>query len=305
MQHPTVTILGCFSASPKANAHPTAQLLEMKGHLFLIDCGEGTQVRMRNQKVKFSRINHIFISHLHGDHFFGLIGLISTFGLLNRKNDLHIYGPKGLKEIILLQLKLSKSYTGYLLVFHELENENPEVIFEDGKLKVETIPLLHRVYTNGFLFKEKIGARKLDFEAAKQYKVKHVYFNLAKQGKDVVSMDGKTITNTQITSPPDAPKSYAFCSDTAFKPAIAEQIKQVNLLYHEATFLQEHEDLCAKTKHSTAKQAGIIAQKANVKHLLLGHFSVRYRNLERFKIEAQEVFEKVSLAETGKIFSVE
>lgn len=305
MQHPRLSILGCSSASPKANAHPTSQLLEMKGHLFLIDCGEGTQIRLRQQKAKFSRINHIFISHLHGDHFFGLIGLISTFGLMNRSHDLHVYGPKGIKEIILLQLKLSKSYTQYPLYFHELESTSTEVIFEDDRLSVETIPLDHRVYTNGFLFKEKLGERKLDVEAAQKHRVGHPYFNLAKQGNDVVNLDGKPIENEKITKAPDAPKSYAFCSDTAFKTAIVEQIKGVNLLYHESTFLEEHEDLCAKTKHSTAKQAGIIAQKAKVKHLVLGHFSVRYKNLERFKSEAQEVFENVSIAATGVQFSIE
>lgn len=304
MQTPSLTILGCFSASPKANAHPTAQLLEIKGHLFLIDCGEGTQVRIRKQKAKFSRINHIFISHLHGDHFFGLIGLISTFGLMNRKNDLHIYAPKGLKEIILMQLKWSKSYTGFLLHFHELENNSPEVIYEDEKVTVETIPLAHRVYTNGFLFKEKLGSRKLDLVSAKKNRVSHAYFRLAKQGNDVINLEGHTILNETITLPPDPPKSYAFCSDTLFKPDIVEQLKDVDLLYHEATFLNEHEDLCFKTKHSTAKQAGIIAQKAKVKHLVLGHFSVRYKNLERFKMEAQTVFENVSIAETGKVFAI-
>ena len=304
MHNPRLTILGCFSASPKANAHPTAQLLEMKGHLFLIDCGEGTQIRMRQQKAKFSRINHIFISHLHGDHFFGLIGLISTFGLMNRQQDLHVYGPKGIKEIIQLQLKLSKSYTQYQIHFHELESLAPQIIFEDEKLSVETIPLHHRVYTNGFLFKEKIGERKLDFEAAKNHKVSHTYFSLAKRKKDVVNLDGKTIAYQQITLPPDEPKTYAFCSDTSFKPGIVHQIKNVNLLYHESTFLEEHEDLCFKTKHATAKQAGIIAQKAKAKHLVLGHFSVRYRNLEKFKLEAEEVFSNVTLAKSGLTISI-
>lgn len=299
MQNPQLTILGCYSASPKANAHPTAQLLEIKGHLFLIDCGEGTQIRLRKQKAKFSRINHIFISHLHGDHFFGLIGLISTFGLMNRKHDLHLYGPKGLKEIIQLQLKLSKSFTSYTIHFQELTSDTPSVIFEDEKLLIETIPLHHRVYTNGFLFKEKSGERKLNYQAAKKHRVGHEYFNLAKQAKNVFNLDGVPVNYEDVTDPPDSPKAYAFCSDTAFKPDIVEQIKEVNLLYHEATFLEEHEDLCYKTKHSTAKQAGIIAQKAKVKHLLLGHFSVRYKNLDRFKIEAQEVFDNVSLASSG------
>ncbi len=304
MDCPVLTILGCHSASPKANAHPTAQLLEMKGHLFLIDCGEGTQIRIREQKAKFSRINHIFISHLHGDHFFGLIGLISTFGLMNRQQDLHIYGPKGIQQIIQLQLKLSQSYTSYKLHFHELESEESELIFEDEKLTVKTIPLNHRVYTNGFLFKEKQGERKLDFEAAQKFKVNHEYFNLAKRSKDVLDREGNTVDYQKITSDPDPPKSYAFCSDTAFKPEIVDIIKNVDLLYHESTFLEDQEDLCCKTKHSTAKQAGIIAQKAKVKHLLLGHYSVRYKNLLDFKKEAKEVFEAVSLSKSGSKFKI-
>ena len=304
MSHTSLTILGCHSASPKANAHPTAQLLEMKGHLFLIDCGEGTQIRIREQKAKFSRINHIFISHLHGDHFFGLIGLISTFGLMNRQQDLHVYGPKGIKQIVQLQLKLSQSYTKYKLHFHELESENTELIFEDEKLTVQTIPLNHRVYTNGFLFKEKVGERKLDFKAAQACKVNHEYFNLAKRSKNVFNREGDVVDYHKITLDPDASKSYAFCSDTAFKPDIVELIKNVDLLYHESTFLEEQEDLCFKTKHSTAKQAGIIAQKAKVKHLLLGHYSVRYKNLDLFKNEAEEVFSDVSLSKSGLKFNI-
>ena len=166
-----LTIVGCHSASPRYDANPTAQILEVKGHLFLIDCGEGTQVQLRKHKIKFSRINRIFISHLHGDHFYGLIGLISTFTLLNRENDLHVYGPKGIKEIILLQLKLSNSYTGYNLYFHELESKESILVFEDDNVIVHTIPLQHRVYTNGYLFKEKNTQRKLNIEAIEDYNI--------------------------------------------------------------------------------------------------------------------------------------
>lgn len=300
MQQPTLTILGCHSASPKSNAHPTAQLLDIKGHLLLIDCGEGTQLRIRKYKASFSRIHHIFISHLHGDHFFGLIGLISTFGLMNRTQDLHLYGPRGLQEIIQLQLKYSKSYLAFTIQYHELSATTPELIFEDEKISVETIPLKHRIYTNGFLIKEKEGERKLNIEAALKWQVDKAYFKLAKQGKEVVNIKGEKIANNLITLPPEAPKSYAFCSDTAYMPELATQLAHVDVLYHEATFLNEHENLCEKTLHSTAKQAALIAQKAKVKHLVLGHFSVRYKDVNRFKIEAEKIFPKVSIAQTGK-----
>src|SRR5574343_820770 len=178
-------ILGCYAATPRTITNPTSQVLEMKNHLFLIDCGEGTQVQLRKHKIKFSRINHIFISHLHGDHFYGLIGLISTFMLLNRENDLHVYGPKGIKEIILLQLRASGSFTGYNLYFHELESTASEVIFEDETVIVKTIPLNHRVYTNGFLFQEKVGKRHLNIEAVAKYKIEKCYFDKIKSGGSV------------------------------------------------------------------------------------------------------------------------
>ena len=298
-------ILGCHSASPSPDANPTSQVLTMRNHQFMIDCGEGTQVRMRRNKIKFSRIKHIFISHLHGDHFYGLIGFISTQCLLKREAELHIYGPKGIKQIILLQLKLANTYTSYPLYFHELSSDEPEVIFEDEQVTVSTIPLVHRVYTNGFLFQEKLGERKLNIDVAQQYPIDPVYYNSIKQGKDIKLNDGRVIDNEKLTFPPDKPLAYAFCSDTLFQPKMAEQIADVDLLYHESTFLEEHEDLCEVTKHSTAKQAGIIAQKANARRLILGHYSSRYKKLERFQEEAREVFENVELAQSGKVFEVE
>ena len=188
-----LTILGCHSATPQENAHTTSQVLEVKGHLFLIDCGEGTQIQMRKQKVKFSKIKNIFISHLHGDHFYGLVGLISTLRLLGRTADLHIYGPKGIKEVLTLQLKLANSWTNFNLFFHELEEKESILIFEDDKLKVYTIPLDHRVYTNGFLFEEKSGLRRLEEEKLKNYNIPHYYFQSLKLGKDLVLDDGTLI----------------------------------------------------------------------------------------------------------------
>ena len=298
-----LSILGCYSATPRIIAHTTSQVLETRGHLFLIDCGEGTQVELRRHKIKFNQIKHVFISHLHGDHYFGLIGLISTFRLLTRETDLHIYGPKGLKEIITLQLKLSNSWTNFKLIFHELSSKESELIFEDDKVSVHTIPLDHRVYTNGFIFKEKPFERKLDIEKAKALNIDKAYFRKLKQGADVVNEDDEVIENSAVTLDGKQPKSYAFCSDTAYKEDIIPILKDVDVLYHESTFLEDHEHLCVKTKHSTAKQAATIALKANAKHLILGHYSTRYGGLEGFKSEAETVFSDVLLAEDGKTFT--
>lgn len=299
-----LTILGCHSATPRVNAHPTAQYLEINSRHFLIDCGEGTQRQMRLNKVGFSKVNTIFISHLHGDHFFGLIGLISTFGILNREKELHIHGPKGIKEVINIQLKHSKSYVKYKIIYHELNSTESELIFEDEKVKVYTIPLNHRVYTNGFLFKEKEKSRKINISAVKEFKeIDKCDYNNLKAGKDFKLDSGDVIKNSELTYNPEKPLSYAYCSDTSYKPTIIEIIDGVDLLYHESTFLTDKEDLAKKTGHSTAKQAATIAKKANVKKLVLGHYSSRYKNISLFKKEAQEVFENVSLAETGRVFS--
>jgi len=295
-----LNILGYHSATPRVNAHTTSQLLEINNHHFLIDCGEGTQVQMRKHKISFARINHIFISHLHGDHFFGLIGLISTFGLLNREKELYIYGPKGLQEIIQIQLKNTYSRAVFPIVFHELTSLKPELIFEDKKVTVHTIPLKHRIYTNGFIFKEKEGLRKLNVKAVKLYPEIEIcdYHNI-KKGKDYILKSGYKIKNERLTFPPLQPESYAFCSDTAYKPDIIEQIKGVDTLYHEATFLTDHEVLAKKTGHSTAKQAALIAKEAHVGRLILGHFSNRYKDLNLFKQEAYTIYTNVQIAEEG------
>ena len=298
-----LSILGCYSATPRIIAHTTSQVLDVRGHMFLIDCGEGTQVELRRHKIKFNQIKHIFISHLHGDHYFGLVGLISTFRLLTRETDLHIYGPKGLKELITLQMKLADSWTNFKLIFHKLSSKSSELIFEDEKVSVQTIPLDHRVYTNGFLFKEKPYDRKLDINKAKDLNIDKAYYRKLKQGEDVVNEDGELISNTRVTYDAQLPKSYAFCSDTAYNEAIIPLINNVDVLYHESTFLEAHENLCAKTKHSTAKQAATIALKAKVKQLILGHYSTRYEGIDQFKSEASTIFKEVYLAEDGKVFN--
>ena len=246
----------------------------------------------------------MFISHLHGDHYFGLIGLISTFMLLGREAELNIYGPKGIKEVMLLQLKLGKSWFNYPLKFHELESKESEIIFEDDKVTVLTVPLKHRIYTNGFVFKEKIGERKIDIKAVKNHNVDISYLQKIKQGSDVENNDGKLILNKQITFNPEKPKSYAFCSDTQYYPACIPIIKNVTALYHESSFLDEHRHLCEKTRHSTARQAALIAKEATVERLILGHYSTRYSSIEEFKTEAKQVFDNVELAEDGKKFII-
>jgi len=295
-------ILGCYAATPRTLTNPTSQVLEIKGHMFLIDCGEGTQVQLRKNKIKFSRINHIFISHLHGDHFFGLPGLISTFRLLGRDKEMHIYGPKGIKEAITLLLKLGDSWTNFHLIFHELISKETELIYEDDKVSVETIPLNHRVYTNGFLFKEKVGERKLNIEAVGKHKIDKSSYQNIKNGKDVILDNGQVIENTKLTFDPPKPKTYAYCSDTAYMPEIIPQIKGSDVLYHESTFLDSEEHLSGKTKHATAKEAAAIAKSAAVGILILGHYSTRYKSIELFKEEAQTIFKNVELADDGKVF---
>jgi ribonuclease Z len=297
-----LTILGCYAATPRTMTNPTSQVLEIANRMFLIDCGEGTQVQLRKNKVKFSKINHVFISHLHGDHFFGLIGLISTFSLLNRQGDLHIHAPKGAKEVILLQLRLSNSWTGYNLYFHELESHEPEVVFEDDKVIVTTIPLKHRVYTNGFLFREKPGYRKLNLNAVLNYNIETCYYHKIKSGSDMKLEDGGVIPNAELTFDPIPPKSYAFCSDTVYTESILPLLQDVDVLYHESTFLESEAHLCERTMHTTAKQAAAIARQANAKQLVLGHFSTRYPSIEPFKEEAVTVFENVLLADDGRSF---
>lgn len=297
-----LTILGCYSATPRTFTNPTSQVLEINGHLLLIDCGEGTQVQLRKNKIRFSRINHIFISHLHGDHFFGLPGLIATFQMLNRENSLHIYGPKGIKQAITLLLKLSNSWTAYPLHFHELTEKKTELIFEDNKIHVYTIPLQHRIYCNGFLIKEKPGERKLVISKVLNHNIDVSLYKSIKRGKDVINQNGILIKNEELTEDPAPTKSYAFCSDTRYHEGKIPQIENVTALYHESTFLESHKHLCEYTGHSTAKQAATIAKKANVNFLILGHYSTRYKDISLFREEAQTIFTDTDIADDGKVF---
>lgn len=300
-----LTILGYNSAIPKRKAAPTSQFLEVHGRYFLIDCGEGTQVQLRKAKAKFSKINHIFISHLHGDHVFGLIGLISTFQLLGRETDLNIFGPQGIKDFIMNQLKHTQAHCGFRLVFNELNSKNSELIFEDDQVEVYTLPLDHRIYTNGFLFKEKLRPRKLKMGAISEYPEIDIcdYTNL-KKGKDFQLKNGEIIPNSELTYPSPKPLSYAFCSDTRYKPDLVPLIKNVDLLYHEATFLSDLQELAEKTGHSTAKEAAMIARDAEVGKLILGHFSNRYEDLSVMLAEAQPIFPQTILPELLEVYEI-
>lgn len=288
--------MGFNSAIPKKKSAPTAQLLEIANRYFLIDCGEGTQVQLRRAKAKFSKINHIFISHLHGDHVFGLIGLISTLQLLGKETPLKIFGPKGIQDFIMNQLRHTQSNCSFDIDFIELEGKSSVKIFEDEKVEVYTIPLNHRIYTNGYLFKEKPKKRKLNIEAVQQYpEILTCDYDNLKNGRDFVLESGEIIPNEKLTLDPDPSRSYAFCSDTRYKPDIVPIIQGVDLLYHESTFLSDLQDMADYTGHSTAKEAATIAKDANVGKLVLGHFSNRYNDLNVMLDEARPIFENTHL----------
>lgn len=297
-----VTILGNNSAIPAFDRHPTAQVVTLKEHCFLIDCGEGTQMQIARYKIKRSRINHIFISHLHGDHYFGLIGLITSMGLLGRETDLHLYAPKGLDEIIAMQLKVADTVLPFKLHYHTLDNEG--VIVEHNKYSVECFKVQHRIPCWGFLFKEKKVPRKIDKEKVVQYEIPTAYYESLKQGKDYITKDGQIINNDLVTFANTPARSYAYCADTLFDENIANKVANVDLVYHEATYLKGLEDRAALRFHSTTTQAATIAVKANAKKLLIGHFSSKYEDLHDFLVEAKEIFEHTQLAIEGVTFKV-
>lgn len=286
-----LTILGFNSAIPTVNSSPTAQFLEMEERAFLIDCGEGTQVQLRKAKARFSKINHIFISHLHGDHCFGLPGLIASFRLLGRETPLHIYAPKGIKEMLETIFRITETHKGFELIYHELESKKSVKIFEDNRLEVFTIPLNHRIYCNGYLFREKPKERHLNMQEISKYpEIETCDYHNLKLGKDFVLSDGYLLKNEVLTTEPTRSVSYAFCSDTRYLESILPIIENVDVLYHEATFLHELKEMADYTGHTTALEAARIARKANVGKLILGHFSNRYHDLNVFTDEAREVF---------------
>ncbi len=299
-----LTILGSCSAYPTLNRFTTSQILQINGRSFLIDCGEGAQIQLRKNKIKFNSIEDILISHLHGDHFFGLPGLILTFNLLGREKPLNIYGPKGIKKIIVSLLKIGNTWTNYKLNFTELKNPKSEIIYDKNDISITTIPLYHGIYTNGFLFRKKTSVHKLMVDKAQSYGIDKTQFAGIKLGKDGIKTDGSIIKNIKLVEPLNPDLTYAYCGDTLFNEKIIEQTKGCDLLYHESTFLKKHENFAKKTFHSTAEQAALIAKKSNVKKLILGHFSTRYKDLDLFIKESKSIFPNVDLAIENKIFTI-
>lgn len=298
-----VTILGCGGAAPAANRHPTSQLVNINENYLLVDCGEGTQMQLRKYKTKIQRIGHIFISHLHGDHYFGLMGLLSTFHLLGRKQDVHVYGPKGLQEILDIQFKHSRTQLVYALHVHEVAGDGLQLVTDQKTYQVSSFPMDHRVPCYGYVFEEKERPRTMVKEKLAEYRIPVKAIAGIKDGDDF-EYEGKTIPNAELTLPLAPPRKYVFCSDTAYSEKIIPWVHGANLMYHEATFTDEHKDRATKTKHSTAHQAATIAQKSEVEKLIIGHFSARYRGLSELLEQATEVFHNTVLAEEGEVYHV-
>lgn len=263
----------------------------MEERAFLIDCGEGTQVQLRKAKARFSKINNIFISHLHGDHCFGLPGLIASFRLLGRDMPLNVYGPKGIKEMMETIFRLTETHRGFEVIYHELSSKTSEKIYEDNRVEVYTIPLDHRIYCNGYLFKEKPKERHLNMQQVSKYpEIETCDYHNLKLGKDFILNDGYILKNETLTSEPSKSVTYAFCSDTRYLESVIPIIEEADVLYHESTFLHDLKEMADYTGHTTALEAARIARKANVGKLILGHFSNRYGDLSVFTNEAREIF---------------
>jgi ribonuclease Z len=297
----SVKILGSGAAIPSKYRFPSAQLVNLRSHSLLLDCGEGTQMHLKKLATGTQRINHIFISHLHGDHYYGLIGIISSYHLLARKWPLHVYGVPGLKEIIEMQLKLSQTELVYPLEFHEIEADKTRVILDDKDFTVKTIPMDHRVPTCGFLIREKPLKRNVSKDFLKKVKVPVEDFESIQQGNDFTNAEGHTYPNKDITDEPPPPRSYAYCTDTAYNESIIKIIKSVDVLYHEATFGDEKKKVAREKKHSTAREAALIAKKADVGLLVIGHFSARYNSSQELLQQAREVFPNTIAAEEGMV----
>jgi len=304
MQKATLTILGCGSAMPTRKNFPSSQLLEIRDKQFLIDCGEGTQIRMCQLGVKANRLGHIFISHLHGDHCFGLMGLISTFGMLNRTSELHIHAQPDLEKIMKPQLNYFCTDLSFPVIFHTINPRKHELIYEDRAVQVFSIPLKHRVPCCGFLFEEKPRDRHIIRDMIDFYNIPTWRIPKIKQGEDFVTDEGEIIANSLLTIPSDLPKRFAYCSDTAYSEKIIPIIQGVDCLYHEATFMEEELIRSKQTEHSTARQAGEIALKANVKKLIIGHYSARYNNQVELLNEAKAVFENTVLGEDMTVYEI-
>jgi len=295
-----LTILGNNSALPAFGRNPTAQILQTQSEVYLIDCGEGTQLQMSKFKIKKSKIKHIFISHLHGDHYFGLIGLLTSMGLANRTEDVHLHGPSRLIEIINLQLEVANAHLPYKLYFHPLAEEG--IIADTATITVESFKVKHRIECWGFIFREKKNKRSILPDRANAYGIPSAFYEQLQKGMDYQNAKGTIIPNAEVTIEAAAAKSYAYCADTIFDIELASKIQGVDLLYHETTYLHALEERAAARFHSTTKQAAEIAKAGNVKKLLIGHFSSKYETLEEFLTEATSVFENTDLALEGACY---
>ena len=300
----SLTILGSSSALPTSKRFPAAYVLNAHERFFLIDCGEGAQIQLRKYRIKLGRLNHIFISHLHGDHTFGLFGLLSSFNLIGRKHELHIYGTSELEEILNTHFDLFNIHLGYHMNFHEISCNRSEILYEDEKIEIVSFPLKHRIPTCGFLFREKPKLRRLKKEMIEEFDIPIADRDNIKNGADFQTKSGKIIANKILTSDPPASKSFAYCTDTLFHRGVVTKISGVDLLFHESTFMEDETERARETFHSTAKQAASIAKEAKVKKLLLGHFSARYKDLTPLLKEAQSVFPEVELAEEGNTIEI-
>lgn len=297
-------ILGTSSAAPTTKRNPSAQLLNVAERFFLIDCGEATQIQLRKYKTKFQKIDHIFISHLHGDHFLGLPGFLASMHLLGRKQEINIYCPKELKEIIDKINAVSETRMSYEIKWHFTKNDKLNLLFEDEKVEVYSFPMKHRIFCTGFLFKEKQLLRKIDKFKLDKNKVSTADINNLRKGEDVTNADGKKVKNKDVTIDPELARSFAYCSDTVYDETLVQYIKDVDLLYHESTFLNDKAKRAEETFHSTSEQAAKIAKAAKVKQLILGHYSARYSDLTPFIEEASPHFKNVMLATEGKKFKI-
>lgn len=299
----SVTILGSGSAVPTTRRSPSAQYIQCSNRHILIDCGEGTQMQIRKFGIKLQRIDYILISHLHGDHYFGLIGLISTMHLLGREKSLHIYGPKGLKDLILNQLKAGGSSLAYDIEFIEIESESSGVLFEDKKMLIRNFPLFHRIPTSGFVITEKEKERKLLIDKAQDDGVKIEHFHRLKAGEDV-EFEGKVFLSKSYTEAAGPELKYAYCSDTTYHESTVNSVKGVNLLYHEATFLENLRDRAIATNHSTAMDSARVAKEAAVGKLLMGHLSARYDSTDLHIKEAKPIFSNCEVVEDGNVYQI-
>lgn len=297
-----VTTLGTGAALPARGRYPSAQLLNVRERLFLVDCGEGTQERLRMAQVNMSRIARIFITHMHGDHYLGLMGLISSMHLLGRTMALDVHGPVELREVIELQLRVSKTYLRFPLRFHAVAHRSGEPVYSDDRVVVTELALRHRIDSTGYLFRETPLPRRLIKETVDL--IPHYARKAVKLGEDLKLPDGRVIPNSELTKPPPPPRSYAYCSDTAYAPELVPFLEGVDLLYHESTFTEDLTARAKETMHSTAKQAATLARDAHVGQLLLGHFSSRYKDTDRLLAEAVEIFPNTLAAQEGRTFEV-